>query len=123
MGRPSKSVIVSKKEIGQRLRNIRAQKGVTQKDLAAILGTNQSHVSNVERGDRGITVQQLVKIARALKISTDHVLGEDAPASGNGHTLDPRLVRRLEKIQKLPPKQRRSLLNTVDTFLKGAGVH
>jgi hypothetical protein len=32
------------------------------------------------------------------------------------------VLRRLEKIEKLPPHQQNTLLKTIDTFLKGAAV-
>jgi len=67
--------------------------------LAAILGTNQSHVSNVERGERGLTIQQLLKVCRALKISPEEILGKGEAAEER--TLrDRRLLRRLRQIEQ-----------------------
>lgn len=120
--RAPKSVVVSKEEIGRRLRVLRERRGVSQKEMAALLGTNQSHVSNVERGDRGITIQQLVKIARALKASTDDILGEKQASDDNGFVRDRRLIERMKKIERLPAKDKQVLLKTVDAFLKGSGV-
>jgi transcriptional regulator with XRE-family HTH domain len=119
--RPPKHTVLSKKEIGARLRVARQRKDVTQADLAAILGTNQSHVSNVERGDRGLTIQQLVKICRALKISPEEILGE-GPVAEERSLKDRRLLKRLRQIEKLPKTDKQALLKTIDAFLKSSRV-
>src|SRR5581483_6232460 len=76
---PPKHVVLSRKEIGARLRALRKARGLTQAQLAKALGTQQTAVSQVEIGNRGLTVQQVVKLAKALKVSTDAILG---PSSG-----------------------------------------
>src|SRR5512138_2205839 len=73
--RPPKEEVVSKKQIGERLRALRQARELTQAELAEILGTKHTNVSGVERGVRGLTVQQIVKLARALDVSPDAILG------------------------------------------------
>jgi transcriptional regulator with XRE-family HTH domain len=66
MPTPPKDVVVSRKQIGERLRYLRVERGISQVALAEALGTYQTSVSAIERGARGVTVQQLVKLASAL---------------------------------------------------------
>lgn len=113
---PPRSVVLSKKEIGQRLRAIRQERGISQVELAAALGTYQTTVSAIERGVRGLTIQQVVKLASALGVSSDRILTQ--PAAGEERTLkDRRFLRRLEKVERLPKRDQQALLRTIDAFL------
>jgi transcriptional regulator with XRE-family HTH domain len=119
---PPKHVVLSRKEIGARLRTIRKARGMTQTQLAKALGTQQTAVSQVEIGNRGLTVQQVVKLAKAMKVSTDAILG---PSNGTNEELlpnDRRLIRRLQQIEKLPKAEKQALLKTIDAFLKSSQV-
>lgn len=112
--------MISKKEIGERLRAARRKRGITQEELASILGTNQSQVSNVERGDRGLTIQQLVKICRALRISPVEILGETKETKENGFIKDRRFIRRLQQVDRLSKADKLALLKTIDAYLKSS---
>jgi hypothetical protein len=41
------------------------------------------------------------------------------PPKDNGNRLSLKLLRRAKKIETLPPSQQKTLLKTIDTFLKG----
>jgi transcriptional regulator with XRE-family HTH domain len=88
-------------------------------ELAKTLGIDQSNVSSIERGVRGLTVHQVLKLARALGVSTDEVLSGTA-ARDNG-PMDRRFLRRLRKVDMLSKRQQDALLLTIDTFLKASG--
>ena len=118
---PPKEVVMPKRDIGERVRRVRQAKGFTQARLAETLGTRDTNVSNIERGIRGLTVQQLVRLCKALKIPSDEILGLKESRS-NGHIHDRRFLLRLQQIDKLSKRQKQALLQTLDTFLKGAGV-
>lgn len=88
---------------------------MTQAELAEILGTRHTNVSGIERGTRGITVQQIVKLARALDVSPDEIL--------DGGSRKPRrssmpLPRRFERIQTLPRAKQRVIHELIDAFLE-----
>lgn len=118
--RPPKTVVLSKKEIGGRIRAIRSERALSQVELAEALGTYQTVISAVERGVRGLSVQQVVRLAKTLKVSPDEILGEGR--QDDGSFKDRRFVKRLQKIDKLSKRQKQALLVTLDHFLKGAGV-
>jgi len=59
---------------GGKIRKLRRQRGWTQKQLAAKAGLSHAQVSNVERGDRGASVEALERIARALGIKAGDLL-------------------------------------------------
>jgi transcriptional regulator with XRE-family HTH domain len=119
---PPKQIVLSRKEIGARLRAIRKARGMTQAQLAKALGTQQTAVSQVEIGNRGLTVQQVVKLAKAMKVSTDAILSPSNGASDDALPNDRRLIRRLRQIEKLPKAEKQALIKTIDAFLKSAQV-
>ncbi len=65
--------------IGERLRQYRISRGMSQDDLAEAARLTQATVSALETGKSGpgIRVETLIALARALKVSIDVVLGVD----------------------------------------------
>lgn len=118
---PPKNIVLSPVKIGARLRELRMQRDMSQTALAAALSTKQSNISDIERGARGLTIQQLVKICRVLKTTPNAVLGEKESEKSTP-PQDRRLLRQMQQLQALPKRRRQALLTTLDVFLKGAGV-
>jgi transcriptional regulator with XRE-family HTH domain len=55
--------------VGQRVRHLRKQRGVSQEELAAQAGLHRNYVGSVERGERDIGVTAIANLARALGMS------------------------------------------------------
>jgi transcriptional regulator with XRE-family HTH domain len=115
--RPPKTVVLSKKVIGQRVRTARQSRGITQVELAKTLGTYQTVVSAIERGARGLSIHQAAKLASALGASLDEILGLEEPKE-NGLLKDRRVLRRLQKIGRLGKRDQQALFRTIDKFLQ-----
>ena len=56
-------------KIGQRIKQLRAEKNVSQNDLAYFSGLDRSYLAGVENGKRNITIVNLEKIITALEIT------------------------------------------------------
>lgn len=56
------------------LRQAREKAGISQVELAAKLGRNQSYVSKSERGAQGIEVDELIDYCRAVGVKPGDVL-------------------------------------------------
>lgn len=115
MPSPAKDVLLSKQKIGGRIRALRERRGWSQGKLAERLKAHPQNVSQIERGVRGVSLQQVVRLARVLDVSTDEILGRQEQDSGVGS--DRRLMRRLRRIQELPPGRRDALLKMIDGAL------
>ena len=117
MPRPPKNQEFSKPEAGRRIRALRVGRGITQVELARALSLPQSNVSEMERGVRGLTVHQTIKLARALKVSTDDILmgsnGSRTPKVGPSL----KVLRRLQKIEQLPESRQRVVLKLIDALI------
>lgn len=62
-------------EFGRRLRELRKQKNLTQKELASLIGVKNSIISFYEVGDRIPSPEVIVKLSAALHTTTDYLLG------------------------------------------------
>ena len=57
------------KRLGARVRDLRRERGLSQEALADHAGIGRSYMSGIERGVRNCSVLQLLKIAKALRLS------------------------------------------------------
>jgi transcriptional regulator with XRE-family HTH domain len=53
---------------GQRLREVRRQKGISQEKLADLAGLHRTYVSLVERGQCNVSLLNIEKLANALDV-------------------------------------------------------
>lgn len=105
--------------LGQRLTRFRKERAFTQVQLAAKIGITQNLVSAYECDRLGMNAEMLARFALALDISADELLGLKQKRRAEDKPSLP-LLRRLKKIQDLPPFQQKTLLKTIDMFLKAA---
>ncbi len=110
---------ISTESIGERLARIRKLKGLTQEDLANRIGISRSVIANYEKNRLRIYDEMLVRLALALSVSTDSILGISDTTLPIEQSPSLRLSRRLAKIEKLQPSEQKALLKTIDTYLKG----
>lgn len=61
--------------MGEKLRTLRIEKNLTQKQVADRIGLAISAVSSYESGSRYPTYDTLIKLARMFHVSTDYLLG------------------------------------------------
>lgn len=66
-----------KKQLADKIRSIRAGKGLKQEDIADQLGIVIGTYSNIERGITDVTVVRLYQIAKVLKVSIYDLLPEE----------------------------------------------
>ena len=105
-------------QIGRRLADTRKSRGLTQSQLAELIGINQRLVSDYEIGRTSISAEMLSRFCIVLRCSADSIINMKSEISSSPVNL--RLVRRFDNIEKLPPSQQKALLQNIDMFLKGA---
>lgn len=57
------------KTVGQRIRNFRTQKGLSQDKLAEYAGVHPTYIGQLERGEKNATLESIERITSALQIS------------------------------------------------------
>ena len=55
--------------VGQRIRNYRTHKGLSQEKLAELVGCHPTYIGQLERGEKNATIETVEKISSALQIS------------------------------------------------------
>lgn len=60
--------------IGQRIKEVRNEKHLTQEYLANVTGVNVSHISNIETNKVKISLTLLINICNALNVTMDYML-------------------------------------------------
>ena len=59
----------------RRIRDLREDADLTQKEMAQVLSCSQQVYSNYELGQRDIPTATLIALAQFYKVSTDYILG------------------------------------------------
>lgn len=68
---------LSNKELGSRITAIRKAKGLSQEELAAVIGLSRPALAQVELGNRKISIIELMNLSLNMGFSIDKILAKD----------------------------------------------
>lgn len=100
-------------KIGKIIADLRKERGMSQTDLATKTGISQVMVGKYERGDASPSIEVAKKIADALEVSLDFLVGE-----GVNSKFDKSTLKRIEEIQQLEEDKKKTLFDVIDTFIR-----
>ncbi len=103
---------------GERLANIRKEKGLSQYRLGKLSGVKQGAISNYETGKREVGLETLKKICPALGISVWEFLGPNA-LENLPEKADPRIESIIKDIKQMNGYELRMVEGLVETIKKG----
>lgn len=95
--------------IGKRIQSRRKQLMFTQEQLAEMMNVSIQMVSNLERGNKAIRIDNLINLSQILDVSTDYILTGKTTADDN-KTLT-------SHIAQLSPKDRKMIEMMVEYCL------
>lgn len=87
--------------IGKRIQSRRKQLKLTQEQLAEMMNVSIQMVSNLERGNKAIRIDNLINLSQILDVSTDYILTGKATADDNEALTS--------RIAQLSPKDRKMI--------------
>lgn len=96
-------------QIGRRIYDRRKQLRLTQEELAEQAGITTQTVSTAELGKKALRPENIIKICKALDISTDYLL--------LGRIADEDQGILSKKISQLSPEQYRHLEDIINSFI------
>ena len=94
------------KEIGQRISNKRKALGLTQEQLAEKMDVSIQMISNLERGNKAIKIENLIKLSDILQVSTDYILLGKYVSADNEQLF--------KKINALNPREYKIVTELID---------
>lgn len=95
----------------------REAKGWNQSELADKSGVSRVMIGKYERGEAVPSIDAAKKIADALEVTLDYLVGEGANAK-----LDKKTVKRLHDIELLEEPKRNVLFDLIDTYIRDAKI-
>ncbi len=101
-------------EFGNRLMNLRKEKKMSQAELASKVGIHANVLGRYERGDAKPFIEIAAKIAQALEVSLDYLVGN------TDILFDKKTINRILEVQKLSEKDAEHLFAMMDAFLRDA---
>jgi len=67
-----------KSRFGSRLRQLRDERGYSQEELAERAGLHRNYIGGVERGERNVALENIVKLAKALSVKPSELFTDFA---------------------------------------------
>lgn len=102
-----------------RIRELREEKGMQQKELAIDLCVSQPTVSDWESGRKVPSARSTQKLADYFNVSIDYLLGRDEkkPAPTDGYRLNEREKELIRLFRELNQEGQELLVDTADTMV------
>lgn len=98
--------------MGEVIRRLRKEKGLTQKELSKLVGISSTVLCQYETGARKPKIDKLDKIAEVFNVSADYLRGNDVNESDNMISIPLTEYKRLKDFEQ-------TILNEVKKYKKG----
>ena len=102
--------------IANRIREARKMAGLSQAQVAKILGIHRPSVSEIEAGNRSVSAQEMAKLAEIFEVSASWLMGEGAEKVD---VRDNKLQLAARELQKLKPEDLDRLLTILASMRSG----
>lgn len=99
-------------DLGSRIVELRKEKSFSREKLGKMIGTSGAIIGRYERNERTPSVEIARKMALALDVSLDYLVGNTELK------LDSEITKKIVDIQKLPEEERSHLFFVLDNVLQ-----
>lgn len=97
---------------GERLSEVRKKQGLSQDELASMIGTQGPAIGRYERSVAKPTIEVAGKLAEVLNVSLDYLVGN------SDVELDKKTLQRILDVQKLPESIKEKVFYLIDVSIK-----
>jgi len=104
-----------RKGLGQRIKQLRKDKGWTQKELANRVGTSPAQLNKYEAGQNTPPLDKLVLFAEVLTTTADYLIAGNV--SDNMPISNTRLVQRLQLIDQFDADEKETVIKLLDGMI------
>lgn len=95
------------KKIGERVRKLRKYMGLTQEQVAEILGLGRDAILRIEKGERKIDLQELMNFSKLYNISMEDLTAEE-------HIINSSDVVFARGFNELSEKDKKEIINLIE---------
>jgi transcriptional regulator with XRE-family HTH domain len=103
------------KIIGERLRNIRKEKGLSQEELAHLSTLHSTYIGQLERGEKNATLESIEKVTNALEITLEELFRFIQPTKVGHETST--LIQIINRLQGRSIIDQQTVLKLLDLVL------
>jgi len=103
--------------IGDNIKRIRAEKGLTQQQIADLVNMHRSNYSKVESGQRELSIAALNKIARFFGMTLDQLVNMESSIPQEVTVEDKTSAEQLQLIQQLDEEDKQTIFKLIDKML------
>lgn len=100
-------------KIGTTITRLRKEKGLSREDLGTNAGTSGAVIGRYERDEITPSVEIANKIALALDVSLDYLVGNNSII-----VKDKKILERIEAITDMPTDEQSQIFNVIDALLR-----
>lgn len=108
------------KGLGERIREERRKLGLTQAQLAEAVDISDTYMGSIERGERSLTLDTLVRLVNRLGVTVDYLLADSVPDN------DSNIMEQFKQIIDKQPMGRKQMainvLRTIFTYFDQGGA-
>ncbi|CAF3647496.1 unnamed protein product [Rotaria socialis] len=105
-------------EVGEKIKQIRKNKGLQQKVVALEVGLDQSNYNKVENGHREPSLEVLQKLSAVLGVSIDEILSTEDTRNPSSVTVeDKTIAEKIRLMGQLDEEDKNVLYKMLDTML------
>lgn len=102
-----------KNEIAARLREARKMAGLSQGQVAKILGMHRPTITEIESGNRRVSADEIVTFSEIYEVSSAWILGD---IDETIETNDPRIQLAARELAKIKPEDLEKLLRLISSM-------
>lgn len=104
------------KIIGDRIRILRTEKGISQEELAHKAGVSTSHIGKLERGEKNPSLNSIEKVINALETTFEDLFKHIQPSYGDTDNTTLSLL--INKLATLSLDDQKLMLEHLDSLFK-----
>ena len=101
----------------EKLSKLRTSKGLTQQQLAQMIGVGIAQMRRYEKGKSSPTLDVIKNIARTLGISADELLFDEGEGVAASRIMDKKLLKQFEMVSMLNSQDKNAIMTIIDSVI------
>ena len=103
--------------LGEKIKRIREEKGLQQKQLALEVNIPYTSYNKIEKGIREVSVEELYNIASFFNMNVDQVINYEGQIPEEVSLEDKNKTQQLDLINQLDEEDKKTVFKIIDTML------